>query len=118
MDFSRWLTTFLTVRGRSFRTRWLQNRWKFPTPIPIKNNVRHFEVPTLILEQVREHCEKGKGRLSVHFPEMAEIYSSAAENIMSRDLEISAEMDTETLRGWVEEIKVLKNLKSLIREHL
>ncbi|GLU24474.1 hypothetical protein SLE2022_404050 [Rubroshorea leprosula] len=31
---------------------------------------------------------------------MAEIHSSAAENIMSRDLEISAEMDTETLRGW------------------
>jgi hypothetical protein len=73
----------------------------------------------LILEQVREHCEKGKGRLSVHFPEMAEIYSSVAENIMSRDLEISAEMDTETLRGWVEEIKGNPNLlKSLIREHL
>ena len=73
----------------------------------------------MILEQVREHCEKGKGRLSVHFPEMAEIYSSVAENIMSRDLEISAEMDTETLRGWVEEIKENPNLlKSLIREHL
>lgn len=73
----------------------------------------------MILEQVREHCEKGKGRLSVHFPEMAEIYSSAAENILSRDLEISAEMDTETLRGWGEEIKENPNLlKSLIREHL
>lgn len=59
----------------------------------------------MILEQVREHSEKGKGRLSVHFPEMAEIHSSAAENIMSRNLEISAEMDTETPRGWVEEIK-------------
>lgn len=59
----------------------------------------------MILEQVREHCEKGKGRLSVHFPEMAEIHSSVAENIMSRDLKISAEMDTETLRGWVEERK-------------
>jgi len=45
--------------------------------------------------------------------------SSVAENIMSRDLEISAEMDTETLRGWVEEIKENPNLlKSLIREHL
>lgn len=76
-------------------------------------------IHTLILEQVREHCEKGKGRLSVHFPEMAEIYSSVAENIMSRDLEISAEMDTETLRGWVEEIKENPNLlKSRIREHL
>lgn len=62
-------------------------------------------IHTLILEQVREHCEKGKGRLSIHFPEMAERDSSAAENIMSRDLEISAEMDTETLRGGVEEKK-------------
>lgn len=70
----------------------------------------------MILELVREHCEKGKGRLSVHFPEMAERYSSAAENILSRDLEISAEMDTETR---VEEIKENPNLlKSLIREHL
>ncbi|EXB41435.1 hypothetical protein L484_007585 [Morus notabilis] len=49
---------------------------------------------------------------------MAKIYSSVVENIMSRDLEISAEMDTETLRGWVEEIKENPNLlKSLIREH-
>lgn len=70
----------------------------------------------MILEQVREHCERRKGRLSVHFPEMPERYSSAAENIMSRDLEISAEMGTETLRGWVEEIKENPNL--LIREHL
>jgi hypothetical protein len=50
---------------------------------------------------------------------MAEIYSSVAENIMSRDLEISAEMDTESLGGWVEERKGNPNLlKSLIREHL
>ncbi|KAK8481911.1 hypothetical protein V6N11_014318 [Hibiscus sabdariffa] len=62
-------------------------------------------IHTLILEQVREHCEKGKGRLSIHFPKMAEIDSSAAENIMSRDLEISAEMDIETLHGWVQEKK-------------
>jgi len=66
------------------------------------------EVPhadPIFFEQVREHCEKGKGRLSVHFPEMAEIYSSVVEKIMSRDLEISAEMNTETLSGWVEERK-------------
>lgn len=36
---------------------------------------------------------------------MAEIYSSVVEKIMSRDLEISAEMNTETLSGWVEERK-------------
>lgn len=29
-------------------------------------------IHTLILAQVREHCEKVQGRLSVHFPEMAE----------------------------------------------
>lgn len=73
----------------------------------------------MILELVREYCEKGKGRLSVHFPEMEEIYSSVAENIMSRDLKISAEIYIETLRGWVGEIKENPNpLKSLIREHL
>ena len=76
-------------------------------------------IHTLILGQVREHCEKGKGQMFVHFPKMAEIYSNVIENIMSRDLEISTEMDTKTLRGWVEEIKENPNLlKSLIREHL
>lgn len=50
---------------------------------------------------------------------MEEIYSSVAENIMSRDQKISAEIDIETLRGWVEEIKENPNpLKSLIRERL
>lgn len=54
-----------------------------------------------IREQLHEHCEKGKGRLPVHFPEMTEIYSSAAKAIMSYDLEISAETDTETpADGW------------------
>lgn len=33
---------------------------------------------------------------------MTEIYSSAAKAIMSYDLEIPAETDTETLRRWVE----------------
>lgn len=33
-------------------------------------------IQTFLFEQVREHCEKRKGRLSVHFPEMAEIHSS------------------------------------------
>lgn len=68
-----------------------------PEPVEVPPHQEQREalrsaIQTLILEQVREHCEKGKGRLSVHFPEMAERYSSAAENIMSRDLEISAEM--------------------------
>lgn len=35
----------------------------------------------------------------MYFPEMTEIYSSAAKARMSYDLEISAETDTETL-GW------------------
>lgn len=55
---------------------------------------------------------RGKGGSPFHFPEMAEIDSSVAENIMSRDLEISAEM---ALRGWVEDRKENPNpLKSLI----
>ena len=40
-------------------------------------------------------------RLSIHFSKMAKRDSTVAENIMSRGLEISAEMDTETLRGGV-----------------
>ncbi|XWS37447.1 hypothetical protein CRYUN_Cryun19dG0043600 [Craigia yunnanensis] len=41
-------------------------------------------IHTLILEQVREHCEKGKGRLSIHFSKMAKRDSSATENIVLR----------------------------------
>lgn len=76
-------------------------------------------IHTLIREKLREHCEKGKGRLPVHFPEMTEINSSAAKAIMSYDLEIPAETDTETLRGWVEGIRIdpnlLKSLSYLIK---
>lgn len=32
---------------------------------------------------------------------MKEMYSNAANRIMSYDLEISAETDTETLHGWI-----------------
>ena len=54
----------------------------------------------------------------MYFPEMTEIYSSAAKAIMSYDLEISAETDTETLRGWVENSWGDPNLlKPLIREY-
>lgn len=94
MDFIEMVNHFLTVRGRSFRTEPAGSRTGGSSP-----RRSHF------LEQVREHCEKGKGRLSAHFPEMAERYSSVVERIMSRDLEISAEMNTETLSGWVEERK-------------
>ena len=62
-------------------------------------------MPIPFLEQVRKHFEKEKGRLSVHFREMEEIYDTGVERNMSCDLEISAEMNTESLRGWVEEIK-------------
>ncbi|CAI8595407.1 unnamed protein product [Vicia faba] len=49
----------------------------------------------------------------------APVQNRVAENIMSRDLKISAEIYIETLRGWVEEIKENPNpLKYLIREHL
>lgn len=49
---------------------------------------------------------------------MTEIDSSAAKAIMSYDLEISAETDTETLRRWVENRRGDPNLlKPLIREY-
>jgi len=61
---------------------------------------------------------KGKGRLSVHFPELREAYSRAAENIMSYDLGLSAEKDTETLREWAESIEKDRNLlKSFIKDY-
>ncbi|KAH7572165.1 hypothetical protein JRO89_XS04G0213900 [Xanthoceras sorbifolium] len=48
------------------------------------------EVKTLIVQQLQEEELRMEGvRLSVHFPEMREVYSSTAENIMSYDLEIS-----------------------------
>lgn len=54
----------------------------------------------------------------MYFPEMTERYSSAAKAIMSYDLEISAETDTETLRRWVENRRGDPNLlKPLIREY-
>lgn len=54
----------------------------------------------------------------MHFPEMTEIYSSAAKAIMSYDLEISAETDTETPRRWAENIRGDPNLlRPLIREY-
>lgn len=54
----------------------------------------------------------------VYFPEMTEIYSSAPKAIMSYDLEIPAETDMETLRGWVENCRGDPNLlKPLIREY-
>jgi len=94
------------VRGRSFRTRRLQNGGPAPTEVahPATDQKKERaallrrDIQTLIREQLHEHCEKGKGRLSVHFPEMTEIDSSAAKAIMSYDLEIPAETDTETPR--------------------
>lgn len=79
-----------------------------PEPVEVPHADPHQEqrealrsaIQTLILEQVREYCEKGKGRLSVHFPEMEEIDSSVAENIMSRDLEISAWILKPSADGW------------------
>lgn len=75
-------------------------------------------IHALLRERVRAHCERGKGRLSVHFTERESIYSQVADNIVY-DLEISSEMDAETLREWVKEIKENPSiLNPLIREHL
>ncbi|KAI5311506.1 hypothetical protein L3X38_000232 (mitochondrion) [Prunus dulcis] len=57
------------------------------------------DIHTLIREQLREYCARGKGGLA-HSPEMLELYSSSAKAIMSYDLDIPAETDTETPRRW------------------
>ncbi|CAB4263384.1 unnamed protein product [Prunus armeniaca] len=62
------------------------------------------DIHTLIREQLREYCARGKGGLA-HSPEMLELYSSSAKAIMSYDLDIPAETDTETPRRWVGEYK-------------
>ena len=63
------------------------------------------EIKTFIVQLIRDEVERGQGRLSFHFPEMQEIYSSAAESIISDDLEISRETPVENLREWAEAIR-------------
>ncbi|KAL3534670.1 hypothetical protein ACH5RR_003131 [Cinchona calisaya] len=103
MDLFEMVNHFLTARGRSFRTRLAPEalpQAPAPTEVahPAPDQKEHArlqrDIHTLIREQLHEHCEKGKWRLSVHFPEMTEIYSSAAKAIISSyDLEISAETE-------------------------
>lgn len=89
-----------------------------PEPAEIPRAELLNKIHDLLRERVREQCERGKGRLSAHFPDMPSIYSQIAENIV-RDLEISEEMDVDTLRGWVREMRENPNLlKSLIRGRL
>lgn len=75
---------------------------------------------TLIVQQLQEESKKALGvRLSVLFPEMREVYSSAAEWNISYDLEISMETDAESLREWREQIRDDPNLlKPLIKDYL
>lgn len=71
----------------------------------------------LFLRKFGNIVRRSKGGCPFTFRKWQKRDSSVAENKLSRDLEISAEMDTETLRGWVEEL-LEKPLKPLIREHL
>ncbi|KAL6515405.1 NADH:ubiquinone oxidoreductase subunit 3 [Orobanche minor] len=79
-----------------------------------------LEVRALILNQLQSESKKAAGvELSVLFPEMQEVDSSAAESIMHYDLEISRETDAESLREWVEQIRDDPNLlKPLIKDYL
>ena len=83
-------------------------------PHPDPHEILKDQLHCVIRDQVRSHCERRpwKRGLSVHFPSMREIYSNVANDIMSSDLEVSA-MDTETLRGWVEEVQE-KDRKSVV----
>ncbi|KAJ0074693.1 hypothetical protein Patl1_37438 [Pistacia atlantica] len=78
------------------------------------------EVKTLIVQQLQEEFKKAQCvRLSVHIQEMRGVHSSAADNILSHDLEISAETDAESLREWREKIRDYQNiLKPLIKDYL
>lgn len=88
-----------------------------PHPDPQREALRR-EINTLVTQQLREECERGRVRPSPHFPEMINMYSEIANDILSHDLEISAEMDAETLHEWMEQIRVLPNLlKSLLAEY-
>ena len=74
------------------------------------------DIHTLIREQLREYCARGKGGLA-HSPEMLELYSSSAKAIMSYDLDIPAETSAADLRKWRENIRGDPNLlKPLIKE--
>lgn len=91
-----------------------------PAPDQEERAALREEVKTLIIRQLDEASRKAQGvRLSVLFPEMAEIHSSATENIMSHDLEITGETDAESLREWRDRIRDNPNLlKPLIKEYL
>ncbi|KAF3452163.1 hypothetical protein FNV43_RR08261 [Rhamnella rubrinervis] len=91
-----------------------------PAPDQEERAALREEVKTLIVHQFQEESKKAQGvRLSVLFPEMTEVYSSAAESRMSYDLEIPRETDAESLREWREKIRDEPNLlKPLIKDHL
>jgi hypothetical protein len=90
-----------------------------PAPDQEERAALRRKLHTIIHEQLRHECERGlpKWQLS-NSSEMAEVYSSAAEMIVSYDLEISAETDAESLCEWVENIRKDPNLlKPLIQEY-
>ncbi|GMP29878.1 hypothetical protein CsSME_00021480 [Camellia sinensis var. sinensis] len=68
-------------------------------------------------ELIRHRCERQPWRRGMsRFPEQDEVYAQGARNLMG-DLEISSEMDADTLRSWNEAVKDPALLKSLIKDH-
>ena len=87
-------------------------------PVPNQEEVAALrrELHVLIKDRIREESERG--RLSTQFPELREIHSEAAHNLMAQ-LELSEETDTESLRGWAEKMREDPNLLNpLIKDYL
>ena len=73
------------------------------------------EIRNIVLHQFPKRSPLGVQR---SFPEIAELYSSAAENILHYDLDISAETDVESLREWRDKLKEdQKLIKPLIYQY-
>lgn len=90
-----------------------------PAPDQEERATLREEVKTLIVHQLQEESNKVHGvRLSVLFPNMGELYSSSAESLMSYDLEIDNDTNSEILREWRNAIRNNPNLlKPLLKDY-
>lgn len=77
-----------------------------PAPDQEEREVGHRELHTLIHNQLRHHCERGRPKWQLsQSAEMEEIYSDSAKHILEYDLEISKDTGAESLREWIDNLK-------------